>query len=128
MVDDTQVVRRAYNAFGQGDFETFAGLFSAGAVWTLPGKSRIAGQYNGPQEILTYLGTLFELAGGDVKVDLEHVASDGEVTFAQHRLQASRDGARVDSKTVLVIRVRDALIAEVWESPFDLGVVDEFWA
>jgi uncharacterized protein len=128
MEQDTRVVRSAYDAFHHGDFETFAGLFSAGAIWTLPGKSRIAGVYNGPQEILGYLGTLLELAGGDVKIDLEHISSDGEVTFAQHRLQASRNGEHVDSKTVLVIQVREGLIAEVWEAPFDLGVVDEFWA
>jgi ketosteroid isomerase-like protein len=52
------VIRRGYQAFNSGDMETLSQLFDERARWHSPGRSSVAGDYEGRDATFAYFGRL----------------------------------------------------------------------
>ena len=56
--ENVTTMQRAYEAFNTGDIDTLNELFDESAVWHLPGRSSMAGDYQGSGATLAYFGQL----------------------------------------------------------------------
>ncbi len=76
-VENVATMRRAYGAFNTGDMDTLTELMDE-TVWHLPGRSPMAGDYQGRGATLEYFGQLAQKTGGTFRAELQHMAADGE--------------------------------------------------
>ena len=90
--DPGEVHGRLLEAVGRGDMEGAAACFAENAVWHVPGRSAVAGDHEGPAQILGFLGRVFELTGGTFQHELIDRATSGHTAIAWQRITATRDG------------------------------------
>jgi len=121
------LVNDGYKLFSAGDMDGLKKLFTADFVHHVPGKSQLAGDYDGPDAALGLYGKLFELSGGTFKVDLKGMKSDGDKVVATHHATAERDGQKLDQDQVLDFTVKDGKLARIDEEPEDQAAYDAFW-
>ena len=123
------VVRRGYQAFGEGDMETLRSLFAADAVHVATGNSPIAGDYEGIDAILGYYGSLFELSDGTFSAELQSTRAEGDDTVvAVHRDRGQRAGKTLDQDETLTFTLSDGKITRLVEEHSDPAAYDEFWS
>jgi ketosteroid isomerase-like protein len=123
------VVRRGYEAFTTADIETLTELMDENASWHTPGRSPIAGDYQGRDAVFGQFGRYGGQTEGSFRAALQHVlaADDGRVVGV-HGNTAERDGRRLDVGCCIVFEVRDGRMISGREHFFDLYAWDEFWS
>jgi ketosteroid isomerase-like protein len=122
------LMKRANKAFSTGDVETLKQLIAQDAVWHVPGRSALAGDHRGHDEIFSFFGKLMELSGGSFRAELHDVTASNEHAVNLDRVTASRSGKALDINLSLVVHIRDEKIAEAWDFFSDLYAWDEFWS
>ena len=68
-----EIVRKGYQAFGEGDMDTLGSLYAPDAVHVASGSNPLSGEYKGVADILAYYGKLFELSNGTFAAELKSV-------------------------------------------------------
>lgn len=123
------LVREGFAAFGRGDIDALRDQYFAGDIrWHVPGRSPVAGDYDGVAQVIEFFGRLFELSGGTLHLELHDVLADDEHAVALYTVRAEREGRRLEDNTVNTFHMRDGKVTEVWTNPTDLYAVDEFWS
>jgi uncharacterized protein len=122
------LVRRGYDAFARGDTGTLREVFDPGIAWHLPGRSLIAGDYDGVDAVLGLFGRTMELTAGTFRADLHEVVADDQHTVGLHVGRGERGGRTLEDREVLFCHVRDGRIAEVWQYVEDQYAYDEFFS
>src|SRR4051812_19997451 len=103
MPDNTELVRRGYDAFNTGDIETLTALFDGTASWHTPGRSGFAGDHVGRDEILRYFGRLAQDTGGTFRASLLHLTADQDSrVVAVQRCTGTRNSKQLDVDCCLV--------------------------
>lgn len=125
---NVELLRKGYDAFDRGDMDTIRGVFANDAVAHIPGRSPLAGDYKGIDEIIGVLGKLFELSGGTYKSETHAILADDEHGAVLGSQTAQRDGKRLNSKTVEVYHFGGGKITEFWSLTDDMYAEDEFWS
>jgi ketosteroid isomerase-like protein len=129
MGDPTEVVRGLYRAFAEGDIAGLKAGFHDDAVWHSPGQdSQLKGEYRGIDRVLGFLGQVSELSEGTFAADLHAVSADGEYASAFHTATAHRGDRALVDRNILLLRIANGRVSEVWEHHYDLFAVDEFWS
>jgi ketosteroid isomerase-like protein len=73
------LVREGFAAFGRGDLDALQHQFLAEDIrYHFPGRSPIAGDYEGAAQVVQLFGRLFELSGGTVRIELHDVVANDE--------------------------------------------------
>ncbi len=127
--ENAAVVRRGYEAFNAAVVAALIEIFHDSAVWHAPGRSHLAGDYQGRDATLGYLGRLGQDTGGNFRAELLHLTADDEdCVVGVQRTVAERNGKRLDVGNCIVFQITDGRIAEVSEHFSDLYAWDEFWA
>jgi len=126
-IDNT---RKGYKAFAEGDLTTLTELIAPDCVWHVGGRSQLAGDYTGHDQILGYFGKLMELTDGTFSVKLEDVGeleSTGMVACLVTST-GTRNGQSITTRMMELGRSNDAgQIAECWWFPEDQYAGDEFF-
>jgi ketosteroid isomerase-like protein len=127
--ENAELIRRGYEAFNKGDMETLTELFDESASWHTPGRSSIAGDYQGRDAAFTQFGRYGGDTGGTFRAELRYVLADddGHVVGIHHN-SAQRNGKQLDVDCALVFQIRDGRVAEGREHFYDLNAWDEFWS
>jgi len=114
--------------YAGGEQEPARALLAEDVVWHVPGRSAIAGDHRGRDEVLRYFAARRDLAHGTFRIAVRGVLADNEraVIFAGGQVQ--RDGNSFDWETASVFRIVDGKIAECWVLPYDQYRFDEIWA
>jgi ketosteroid isomerase-like protein len=127
-VSNEDTVRQGYEAFSKGDMDTLRSIMTTDVVHSVPGKSQIAGDYKGIDDVLGYYGTLFELTGGNLSVDIKSVTSQGpDKVVVIHHNKAQREAKTYDSDEKLTFTFAGDKIARLEESHDNLAEFDAFW-
>ena len=126
--ENAAIVRRGYEAFNTGDMKTLTELFDESAVWHMPGRSSLAGDYEGREAAFAYFGRLGQETGGTFRAELEQLLADGDRVVGIHRSRAERDGKKLDVGVCLVFQLENGRITEGTEHYRDLYAWDEFWS
>lgn len=123
------LVREGFAAFGRGDIDALRDQYFAGDIrWHVPGRSPVAGDYDGVAQVVGFFGRLFELSGGTLRLELRDVLANDEHAVALYTVRAEREGRRLEDNTVNTFHMRDGKVTEVWTHTTDLYAVDEFWS
>ena len=123
------MLRKGYEAFAAADMETLAEVIPEDAVWHVPGRSEVAGDYKGRDAIFGYFGQLMELSDGTFKAELLHVVGDDKFAVALQRSSWTVNGQSYNGTDVLVDRVdENGLAVETWVYLEDQARADEIFA
>lgn len=122
------MMRRAAQAFINGDMNTLKQLIAEDAVWHVPGRSQLAGDYRGHDQIFGFFGKLMELTAGTFKVAVHDILATDDHVVNLDRLTATRGDKKLDLDLILVVHPKDGKIAEAWDRFSDQYAWDDFWA
>lgn len=122
------LMRRTLDAFLSGDLPTLAQVLSKDVVWRVPGRSVLAKDYKGHEEVFGFFGRLMELTGGTFRVQsLDLLANDAGGVFVD-RLTAERHGRTLDVRLLLQVAIRRGQIVEGVDHFHPEHLWDAFWA
>jgi ketosteroid isomerase-like protein len=122
------LVRRIFDAFSRKEGFALRGLFAEDAVWTVPGRSVMAGTYRGREEIFRFLARLPGETDGTYGSELRDVLSSDERAAALYRAHGRRRGNELELDQVLLFRIEAGLVQEVLALPSDPVAFEAFWA
>ena len=110
------LVRRGYEAFSKGDFDTLRrDIFSEDVVFHVGGNNLLAGDYKGIDEVFGCLGRLAEETGGTFNLDVHDILANDEHGVALLRASAERQGKRLeDDNNANVFHINNGRMTEVW--------------
>ena len=127
----TPLLRQAIERLSGGpDAPPCDSLFDADVRWHEPGRSLVAGDYEGCDEVVGLLfGRLRDLSDGTFGVARwESTTSDGERETGIYVVRARRNGRDLLSRVVCVAEIRAGAIASVQVFHADQHAWDRFWA
>lgn len=117
----------AWEAASAGDVDTLSSVFAPGLVWHASGRGPRSGDYAGRGAVFGYLAAIGEAADRfDSRLE-DVLVSDDKVAVLFH-VSGERRGKRLDTDFILLFRIDEGRIAEIWAIPRDQHAVDEFWA
>jgi uncharacterized protein len=121
------LLRREYEARASRDDEALSGLLDEDVIWHVPGRSAIAGDYRGLDEVLAYTRRRRDMVDGTFEITVHDVLANDEhgVVIATGRV--TRSGKRFEWRAHGLYRFRDGQIAECWVLPEDQYTFDEIW-
>lgn len=122
------LMRRSYDAFGQGDLDAVLSVFTDTIRFCIPGSSPVSGVYLGPAEVMAFFGKIFELSGGTLTLEVHDVLANDEHVVVLVRERAERDGKTFASTEAHVWHVSDGKATEFWALPSDQAASDAFWS
>lgn len=122
------LVRRGYDAFNKADIAAIGDILAADVVWHEPGRSVVAGDYKGGDEVLGLLRRLHDLSGGTFAAELVDLLGDAERVTAFQRLTGQRGAKTLDTVDVVDFEIHRGRVTEVTVYQSDTYAFDEFWA
>jgi ketosteroid isomerase-like protein len=126
--ENDALVRRMFDAFASKNGFALRGLFADDAVWTVPGRSALAGVYRGRREVFRFLARLEEETDGTYASRLVEALVSDDRAAAVYRASGRRRGRDLDLDQVLLFRFDDGRVTEVTALPCDPVAFEEFWA
>ena len=125
---DLDVVRKGYAAFIAGNLAALSELFAEDATWVVPGSNPTSGTKQGRDAIMAYLVEVVTNSEGTFKTtQLALTEGDGHV-FSLDRIEASRNGASLNTTGVNVFQLQDGRVQSVQQYFEDTAETDAFWA
>jgi ketosteroid isomerase-like protein len=129
MGTNSENTKKAYAAFGAGDIATLTELIAPDCIWHVGGRSQLAGDYVGHEQILGYFGTLYQLTEGTYTASLDDVGeTEAGLVTCMVTLNARREGRVLTTRMVQIGRPNAAgQVAECWWFAEDAYASDEFF-
>jgi ketosteroid isomerase-like protein len=124
-----ELARGALAAFQSGDLDALREKYFAPNIrWHQPGKSSLAGDYEGPEQVIQLFIRQFELTAGTFGVDAHDVLANDEHVVELLTVHGERNGKQLSEDVVLTAHVADGKFSEAWIHPTNLYALDEFFA
>ena len=122
------MIRTAYQAFADGDFDGYLKACTDDWAFHIPGNNRGTGTHRGRDGLMTIVATVGAVAGDSFREVVHDVLANDThaVVLLHHSLQ--RDGRTHEYDTSHVYHLRDGRLAECWECPADTVAFDAAWA
>ncbi len=121
------LVRRLYAGFG--DPEIVRACFADDAVWHIPGRSLIGGDYVGRAAIeRDFFGKLRALTAGTFRAELVDVLANDHRAVALQHATGRRGAKRLDIDVCQVFDVADGKIVQARAHYADQEHLDWFWS
>jgi ketosteroid isomerase-like protein len=115
-------------SFNEGDLAGAVRVFSSDVTFVAPGKSAVAGVYDGREGVATFFSRLHELSGSSLRIALEDVIANDDRMILFLRFTAKRENHDLD---VVVAGFHDDLAEDGWRKatflPDDLAAFDRFF-
>jgi ketosteroid isomerase-like protein len=121
-------MRRGYAAYTGGDMATINELFHDDVVWHVAGRSSIAGDYLGKEQVFGFFGKLQELSQGTSTLEVHDLLADDEHGVAIVTESATRNGRSYRGQAVHILHISDGKVTEFWDAHPDQYSADEFWS
>ena len=121
------LIRRTYQDFESGDLDLLRVVMAQDVVWHEPGRSRLAGDYKGPEAVLGLLRTLKSGSGGTFAIDVLDVLSKPERAVVLQRETATRNRRKLDVIAAVEFEIHHEQITEVTVYQADTYQFDDFW-
>jgi uncharacterized protein len=122
-----ELAQKGYAAFAQGDMAALNELFADEIVWHVGGRSSLAGDYTGKDQVFGFFARTMEMTGGTFRLDIHDLLADDEHVVALAHVTGQREGKSLDDNSVQVLHVKDGKVTESWFHPGDQYAADEFW-
>jgi ketosteroid isomerase-like protein len=122
-----KLARTAWEAAARADTATLARVCAPNLVWHASGRGPRSGDYRGMDAVLDYLATIGE-AADRFDSSLEHILVGEERVAVLFRVQGQRGSQVLDTGFILIFRIAQDRIVEIWAVPRDQYAVDAFWS
>jgi ketosteroid isomerase-like protein len=122
---NAQRLREGYVAFAKGDFAGLDELFDENIRWNQPGRSQLAGTYEGRAAVYEMFGRLMQVTEGSFATEPTTVLADDETGVAVCRTTGHRGDVRAEITDVHVFRLRDGRVTEFTAATTDQYALDE---
>ena len=126
-MSNLDTLRGAYDALVSGDVPALITFFAPDVKAHVPGKSQVAGDYDGLEQVLGYVGKLGELSGGTLRFEVHSLLADDTHGVALINDKAEREGKTLDVNNVHAWHLSDGKLQEIWIYPGDVYAWDDFW-
>jgi ketosteroid isomerase-like protein len=126
-MDNLGILRSAYDALVSGDIEALVGFLAPDVSAHVPGRSQVAGDYRGLEQVLGYVGNLTELSGGTLRFRVHDLLAGEEHGVVLINDKAEREGRSLDLNNVHAWHLGDGKLKEIWIYPGDVYAWDDFW-
>lgn len=128
-MDNLETLQTGYHALVTSDLGVMIGLLADDVKAHVPGKSVVAGEYEGLEAVVGYVSKLLELSDATLRFETHAVLAAGDHGIVLINDKAEREGKEpLDMNNVHVWHVGDGKLREIWIFPGDLYVWDEFWS
>jgi len=126
MAGNADVLKRGYEAFGNGDLEGAMQDFADDIQWEGPNAEGLpdSGTYNGKDEVAQMFQRVVETYGQDLSVTPDEFHEDGDTVIVLGHLEASPNGNHVKVPYAHVWRF-DGGKASRMQALFDTAVVQD---
>ncbi|MGQ0678486.1 MAG: nuclear transport factor 2 family protein [Actinomycetota bacterium] len=128
-MDNLETLKAMYSALVAGDLPTVIGFLSEDVKAHVPGRSQVAGDYDGMEAVVGYVSKLMELSGATLRFETHAILADDDdhgVVLINDR--AEREGrAPLDVNNVHLWHVSGEKLREIWVYPGDQYAWDDFW-
>jgi ketosteroid isomerase-like protein len=124
---NVEVIRRAYQAFADGDLATLRGLWTEDIIFHIKGLADLDGDYRGPDAVFAFMGRLAEETGGTYRQDVHSILANDEHSATMLTVHAERNGASRSSDLVHLSHMREGKTAELWVAYIDPVNDVAFW-
>jgi len=121
------LIRRTYQDFESGDLDLLRVVMAEDVVWHEPGKSKLAGDYSGPEAVLDLLRTLKSGSSGTFAIEVLDVLSKPERAVVLQRETATRNRKKLDVIAAVEFEIHHEQITEVTVYQADTYQFDDFW-
>jgi ketosteroid isomerase-like protein len=119
--------RRMLEGFNRNDLNGVAEVVDPDILYTIPGKSVLAGRTRGLAAHMAMLRRAKELSGGTLRLEPSAVVGSDEHVFICGQISATRNGKTLLGDHCVVFRFDATRIVEGWTFPGDLYAFDAFW-
>ena len=117
-----ETVRQGYAA-SAGDMDALMKLYNDDAVTYRAGDRGVSGAHKGKESILGLYGVLFELSGGTIRIQLDHVLSDGgDRVVSIHTSTVEKDGETFTQTESLLFTLVNGKVAEIQDFFGDIAL------
>lgn len=125
----TVAVKRAMQAFGEGDIPTLVSYYDDDAVYRVAGNNQVSGAHRGRQEIERFFHRLAEVTEGTMQVDVLDLLGSDDRAVMIFRVRATRQGKTMDDTGTMAFRLNDeGKFAESWLMYSHQAYYDEFYS
>ncbi|MFD9571395.1 nuclear transport factor 2 family protein [Streptomyces sp. NPDC059982] len=126
---DCALIRRGYEAFGQGDMETMSTLMTADVIHHVPGNSPLSGHHKGRDAVLGLYRRMGEETGGTFRVRLDQVLADGRGhAMSFHTATGDRGDRGIEIHEGLFFTIIGGKITDIDQCTQDIDESDAFWS
>lgn len=125
----TEIIRELFKAYADADAQRLAQLLDSEVVYHVPGRSAMAGDYRGREQVLALWDRQKQYMGGKpYRVNEVAMVTNGDHVILLTEVTADRDGHGVKFQGANAYRIKDGRVAEGRVFIFDLDAFDAFWA
>ena len=121
------LAKLAWDAVSVGDAEMLAEVCAQDLVWNASGRGSRSGVFRGQEAVFGFLAAVGDLAER-FDSTLEDILVGSKYVSVLFRVSGIRGERKLDTGYILIFRIAESRIAEIWAVPRDQYAVDEFWA
>jgi ketosteroid isomerase-like protein len=125
--ENERLVRGIYDAQARGDIGAYLDSLSEDFVLHIPGRSQIAGDYRGKEEMRRHFADIAQLSGGTFRTAVHDVVAGEDHAVGLIDASASRADDVIDLPRIHVWHVRSGELSELWLHPSDQYSFDRYW-
>ena len=120
-----ELLRRGFRALCARDEKAVGELFGGDVTLHYPGRSVLAGDYRGPEEVVAWVRRGMQVAGRGSRTMLSSVHADDQRGVVLYVTSHELGGQAVHERSVAIVSFKDGKVVEVWVTPTDLSASDE---
>ena len=99
------------------------------ALLHVPGRSGVAGTYQGREAILQLLERMTDLTGGTLRFVPTHTfTTDDQMLVVCGQANARRQARQLDTRAAYIFLLREGSVREMWLAHQDQADFDDFWS
>lgn len=125
---NAEIIRRGYEAFGEGDLDAVLSIFDDAIRFYVPGSGALGGVYRGRDEVVGFFAKISELSGGTFRMELHDVLANDEHVVVLVRVRAERGEKSFAGTEAHVWHVSGGKASDMWSLPTEQAASDEFWS
>lgn len=125
---NARIAREAWEAISRGDVEALLRALDPKVVWHATARGTPwFGTHRGAESVVDYLARVGEASEFFQATLVDVLASDDRALLVFHA-SFRRAGRVAELDYLLLGRIVDGRVAEMWTTPLDPGTIEAFWA
>lgn len=105
----------------KGDIERMFSVFADDVVAHFGGRSKLAGDYKGKEQLQELFMKLMRIVGENLQVETHEIVAGDKHGFMLHVVRAERNGRRIEIHNIDIFHFSNGKVTEAWfvsEDPY----------